>query len=385
MDEKRKMQKILNHSLSGLKENPFLSQRVIAQAKGEKPVKKKISFSAIIIVAVLLIGTVTALAAGVEDINAMLYKIWPEAARALRPLNLSVEEAGIRLDVLSASLLDDQLLITYSLTDLEGNRLDEETECYPYAQNPRMGSKYSSNRLLYYDAENHQAVYASYWDYYAPESWPGGFDSGEDPNTIIFTIKGLISPVKTTVDLWPLMKDQDYEAEAVSVPAEERGLEIIESGEYSYSEDANKYAPKVLNPEKNLHIPIAKDIELSGIGWIYGNLHIQIHVSNWLESTETSNTARYLCYINLRDKQGHDIQEKEGFYEKLLQDTAYYYSGVNWHDSNDQWIEKIFPVQPEDMDQYVIYCEIEDRLTKNKELLNSEWTVSFPVNMIQTE
>ena len=43
MDEKRKMQEILNHSLSGLKENPFLSQRVIAQAKGEEPVKKKLS------------------------------------------------------------------------------------------------------------------------------------------------------------------------------------------------------------------------------------------------------------------------------------------------------------------------------------------------------
>ena len=85
---------------------------MLAQAKGEEPVKKRISFGVIIIVAVLLIGTVTALAAGVEDINAMLYKIWPEAARALRPLDLSVEEAGIRLDILSASLTDDQLLIT---------------------------------------------------------------------------------------------------------------------------------------------------------------------------------------------------------------------------------------------------------------------------------
>ena len=37
MDEKRRMQAVLNHSLSGLKENPFLAQRVIAQGKGEKP------------------------------------------------------------------------------------------------------------------------------------------------------------------------------------------------------------------------------------------------------------------------------------------------------------------------------------------------------------
>ena len=39
MDEKRKMQSTLNHSLSGLKENPFLAQRVIEQAKGEPEMK----------------------------------------------------------------------------------------------------------------------------------------------------------------------------------------------------------------------------------------------------------------------------------------------------------------------------------------------------------
>ena len=64
MDEKREMQKILNHSLSGLKENPFLAQRVIAQAKGEKPVVKKISASMILVIVILCL-TLTAIAAGI--------------------------------------------------------------------------------------------------------------------------------------------------------------------------------------------------------------------------------------------------------------------------------------------------------------------------------
>lgn len=63
MDEKRKMQAILNHSLSGLKENPFLAQRVIAQGKGEKPMKKK-SMS-LILALVIVCLCVTALAAGI--------------------------------------------------------------------------------------------------------------------------------------------------------------------------------------------------------------------------------------------------------------------------------------------------------------------------------
>ena len=64
MDEKREVQKMLNHSLSGLKENPFLAQRVIAQAKGEKPVVKKISASMILVIVILCLA-ITAIAAGI--------------------------------------------------------------------------------------------------------------------------------------------------------------------------------------------------------------------------------------------------------------------------------------------------------------------------------
>ncbi len=65
MDDKRKMQNILNHSLSGLQENPFLAQRVIAQAKGEKPVKRKISLALVlcIVLGIAIIGTACALLA----------------------------------------------------------------------------------------------------------------------------------------------------------------------------------------------------------------------------------------------------------------------------------------------------------------------------------
>ncbi|MBP5728483.1 MAG: hypothetical protein J6Y48_15540, partial [Clostridia bacterium] len=62
MDDKRRVQNLLNQSLSGLKENPFLARRVIAKAKGEEPVAKRIS-TAMVIVLVLVILTVTAAAA----------------------------------------------------------------------------------------------------------------------------------------------------------------------------------------------------------------------------------------------------------------------------------------------------------------------------------
>jgi hypothetical protein len=57
------------------------------QVKGEDPVKKKLLFSIVCcFMAVLLIGTIPATAAGVEDIDAFVQEVWLEAL----PLNLSI-------------------------------------------------------------------------------------------------------------------------------------------------------------------------------------------------------------------------------------------------------------------------------------------------------
>ena len=63
VEHKKIVQQSLNRSLSGLKENPYLAQRIIAQAKGETQMKKK-SFGALllgIILALAMLGTAYAL------------------------------------------------------------------------------------------------------------------------------------------------------------------------------------------------------------------------------------------------------------------------------------------------------------------------------------
>ena len=386
MDEKRKIQEMLNHSLSGLKENPFLSQRVIAQAKGEEPVKKKISFSLLFIIAALLIGTVTALATGVESVNAILYKLWPEAARTLRPLNLSVENDGIRMDVISATLSDDYLLITYSLTDMKGNRISNKTECSAIASNPTKSETSSSTTMVSFDVTNRQAIFASYNEYSHAE-YPDDIVF-VNADMIQFTVTGIINPTITTLDLWPLMKDQDYHAESVPGPEKPFVLEVISSDENA----EKRKIPNVLNPANNLHIPVAKDIELSGIGWIDGMMHVQIHVSNAIAQIETDSHSsaqnQKRCHISLRDHQGNDVMwGVPGFFEELLKEMPYFFWGVHWREGDDLWIEKIFPVQPEEMEQYVIYAEFTDLVPEDEieNLLQYEWQVTFPGNMIQIE
>ena len=62
-EEQKKVQKAMNAALSGLREDPWLTQRILANAKGEKPVKRKMSLAVVlsVVLALAVLGTAYAL------------------------------------------------------------------------------------------------------------------------------------------------------------------------------------------------------------------------------------------------------------------------------------------------------------------------------------
>ena len=62
-EEQEKVQTAMNAALSGLREDPWLARRVLANAKGENVVVKKISVSMVIAIALVLLTVTGALAA----------------------------------------------------------------------------------------------------------------------------------------------------------------------------------------------------------------------------------------------------------------------------------------------------------------------------------
>ena len=352
-----------------------------------KPKIKRNTLLSIAVALTILLGTVTALAASVDEVNALLYQLWPEVARALRPVYLSTEHDGIRLEVLSASLEDDTLLITYSLTDLEGDRINEKTSCFVSAELPGTGGTSGSYQLLSYDAEKHQAIFAAYMEYMPAEMTNGTISVGAEK--IQFQLTSLFTPVETELDLWPLMADMDYKAEKVSAPSG-LGIErIILDDSYSADNSLQQNLPGILNPKNNLHIPIADQIELSGIGWIDGMLHVQIHLSeNWKSVENDSNHSilvRYGTEIRLQDHAGNDVLSMPEFLDLRLKNVSAFYKGLTWQDGNDTWIEKIFPVQQDELDQYQIHAVFTEyqRIFTTALHPGEGWQITFPTNMIQ--
>ena len=328
---------------------------------------------------VLVLGMATALAAFNEDINQMLYQWWPEAALALRPVNLSFEEAGIRLDVLSASVIDDEMLVTFTLTDRvgDGRRINENTECEGALSGDIVSEAGSSTELISYDPEKHQATYVGHTEYI-----PVSGDNFVSDNKIYINIHGISNPSTSIVDLMPLISGLDYPVETVPLPVQtpvHTGY-IVESSDTPVGDEY----PPILNPENNLKIPVAFGVELSGAGWVDGVLHIQIHDPQYLIDTPPDSgffeVVRVIQFLNMYNPATEEYpDEKPDSY-------PFHVKEMGWKDNNGGiWYEYFFPFSPEEMESYRIFGEFTQQYANYRELMNYDWTVEFPISMVQIQ
>ena len=111
---RRAVQHAVDHRLSGVREDPDLARRVIAQSKGEAPMKKRISVSLAFILAALLIAS-AAMAAGLGLFSQLAGKMNDD--ERLNTLD-SVSEA-LNLTVTA----DDGVTVEITQAYYEGNRV----------------------------------------------------------------------------------------------------------------------------------------------------------------------------------------------------------------------------------------------------------------------
>ena len=105
MDKRRQreeIQRALDSTLSGLRDDPFLAQRVIAGAKGGKRVKKKIS-AGLVIALVLLLATATATAAILLSMRQIVDEQAVPMANAYQGESYTVEDTNILLRLVELS------------------------------------------------------------------------------------------------------------------------------------------------------------------------------------------------------------------------------------------------------------------------------------------
>ena len=175
---------------------------------------------------------------------------FPGIAGELRPVNLSCEKQGIRMEVISALKKENEAWIVYSLQDLEGDRVTRLTSSYDDIFGTGEEGGFSS--YLSYNEAEHKLTAVYY-------TGPINQELPEDAS-YPFRVEDVSNARQEKLDILPYLKEYGKASEGVEIP-----------------DDAIVYSQsKVLDSTEPLNICLAKDFYLTGIGWIDNQLHVQI-------------------------------------------------------------------------------------------------------------
>ncbi len=346
---------------------------ILKMTAGTKPGRRMPRAAVILCVILAVMGLATTLAATVDVCNARLHALWPEAAEFLMPVDMSCEAEGIRMEVISAVVKDNKSMITVSLQDLEGDRLNEHTaitsgsEAFPRSDEEQ---QYTSDGplCLSYDAAEKKGVYAQVYDF-EPEL------ISEDYEIPLFIESlGLVKVDET--DLRPMLEQYGKDVKTAEVPGDARALRYrVVSTDGSRPETA-----MILDPSANLKIPLNEYVELSGIGWIDGILHVQIHYPDHVMKKISWDTEYFptSCWLRMYGADG--ISPWHWHPEKLPDGVI----GWEWDENGDEigdWEEYIFPCEPIDVEEGVLRAELRDNTSWQE--IKGNWFVKIPMKMIQ--
>ena len=362
-----KIRDSLNRSMSDITWNDKNEKYVLSKVNDRpQTVYRRRPALVIAFALILALGLATALAATNESLNAILYRYWPEAAIALMPVNLSCEDQGIRLEILSAVRQENEMLLTYSLKDLEGDRV--RNIHFAHMELTYDGINYSTEQLRtvgIYDEESQEMIFAAH-DTYEPYTPPM---DGKISAEITF----LMQRESVTVDLKPY-----YEEGACQFQPASAVKNFLING--PYYESGLPDSQMIIDSSNSMEIPLYESVSLSGIGFIDGQLHVQIHYPDHklIEYAPDSYYKQYGAWLYVRDSQGRILYTDELTSQGL--------SIVRWNTESDEydapeWEEFFFSVDPEQLENAEITIYVE----KNLSPIEGNWKIDIPLRIIQRQ
>lgn len=336
-----------------------------------KPGRRMPRAAVILCVILAVMGLATTLAATVDVFNTRLHAFWPEAAEFLMPVNKSCESEGIRMEVVSAVVKDNKVHVTFSMQDLEGDRLNEFTrvsfseDAFPQKEEEE-ARIWSSVTPLSFDAETKKGVYAQEFDY-DPALVSEDYE-------IPLYIQSLDQTEYEAMDLHPLLEQYGNDVKTALMPENARVMAV------GMETKNNTEAVTILDPAANLKIPLNECTELSGIGWADGKLHVQIHYleDKLIRFSDGGSYYPASCYVQMLGTDGISPLYREWMESH---DVVYEYT---WDDNGDEirdWEEFIFPCDPADVQEGTLRAVT--RFNKRTEDVEGNWLVKIPMKMIR--
>ena len=319
----------------------MIDERKIEDAKSftaesrRKPLRKAASVAAVILLCFTL--SISALAAAVDPVYQILFNISPAVAQALKPVKLSCEDQGIKMEVISVAVYENEAAIYLSLQDLADNRIDETTDLFDSYRINRPFSSVASCSLISFDEETETAtllIHISQWN-----------NEKIEGDKITFSFTEFISQ-KNKFD----EELSEFDLSKVVTAEETQKPESIRGGGGMVHVD---YETDCLVPIAGGILSPVDGVTITNAGFIDNKLHIQIYFEDIL-------TYDNHGYIDLLDEAGNKAEN---------------YSISFWDDEKiGSYDEIVYDISPEDIENYQAY----GYFVTCKNITRGNWQVTFP-------
>ncbi len=315
--------------------------------KKRRRIASRIAVAAVAAAALCLTLAVPALtAANVPSAYQLLYAISPGAAQTLKPVNLSCEDNGIRMEVLSACVYEDTVDIEVSLRDLTGNRVDETTDLFDsYSINRPFSSSATCSLESYDDGVAVFLIHLTQWD---------NEPVGGEKITFSFS-KFLSGKQEHEGALTGLSLDAASMNPATQTGVSLRGF----GGILGDGSGADGAGDTFLTPaDTPLYRPV-DGVTVTALGYINGELHVQTYYESILETDNHGG-------VYLVDADGDRLDSV--------------YSVSFWDpDRRGSYLEQAFRLSPEQAKGY----QIHGQFTTCGVLTTGDWQVTFPLEKVE--
>ena len=152
---------LLIDAIGEIDENKIINAKLFKVKTRKKPIKRMIVIAAAIILCITV--TVPVLAATVNPIYELVYKISPGLAQMMKPVQMSCEDNGIKMEVMSASVYENEAAVYLSLEDMtDQNRIDETTDLFDSYSINQGFTSFSTCSYVSFDKETGKATFLIY-------------------------------------------------------------------------------------------------------------------------------------------------------------------------------------------------------------------------------
>ena len=298
---------------------------------------------------------VPVVASNVEPIYDLMYRVSPKLAQKFSLVQKADEDQGIRMEVLSTYIHENEIQAYITLQDLEGDRIDETADLYDSytIKVPFDGYGSGGYQPVDFDEETRTATFLITLGIMSGESEELTDVVGKK---VSFSLHELIGKKKEYDDLEiPVLWSQvEMEPQIMSPKLRGSSYPNMTGGD---SDDPH-LTEKMLFPGEPCEIAPVEGIALTGMGYIDGMLHIQTMVPNLLETDNH-------CELFLVDEEGN----------QRLYDYKINAFGSTAETKGTDYQDCIFNISPEELENYTLHGYF---MTSGFHI-KGDWSVTFPI------